>query len=227
MTRALVFSGGGDYDDPWHPYAESSEQLAEVLRSVDIDVEVTDRVDVALSALADGPELFAINAGAGPDPHPRDDDLAEAAIAQVAHGGGLLVLHLSSGLFPGASDWEAMIGARWLWGTSGHPPYGPFRVEIADDELAGGIGDFDIIDESYADLRLGDGSRVVASHELEGVRHPLFWLRSSGAGRVCVDLLGHDAASFASEEHRELLGRVALWAAETDQTVDPLPRATR
>jgi hypothetical protein len=214
MTRALIFSGGGDYDDPWHPYAESSEHLAEALRAWDFDVEVTGSVDEALSALAEGPELWAINAGAGPEPHPRDDDLAAAARAQVDGGGGLLVMHLSTGLFPGAPDWEALIGARWIWDVSGHPPYGPFRVEVSgDDDIAHEIEDFDIVDESYADLRLGAGSRMLASHVLDGVRHPLVWLRQAGAGRIAVDLLGHDAASFAAREHRELLGRAARWAA--------------
>ena len=77
----------------------------------------------------------------------------------------------------------------------------------SDDDLVDGIDDFDIVDESYADLRLGAGSRVLASHTLDGVRHPLVWLRQIGAGTVVVDLLGHDAASYQSAEHRELLGR--------------------
>jgi len=213
MTHALIFSGGGDYADPWHPYAESTEHLAESFRAWDIDVEVTDSVDAALSGLADGPGLFAINAGAGPEPHPRDDDLSAAAIAHVHGGGGLLVLHLSSGLFPRSPGWEAMIGARWLWDVSGHPPYGPFHVDIVEDPLVNGITGFDIVDESYADLRLGQGLRVVAEHELDGVRHPLVWLRQAGRGRVVVDLLGHDAVSFDAAEHRDLLGRAARWAA--------------
>jgi uncharacterized protein len=213
MKRALIFSGGADYSDPWHPYPESSEHLAETLRAWDIDVEVTDRVDVALSALADHPDLFAINAGAGPDPHPRDDELAAAARAQVHEGRGILVMHLSSGLFPGSPEWEALIGGRWVWDESGHPPYGPFHVEVASIDMVHGIGDFEIIDESYADLRIGPGSQVLASHVLDGVRHPLVWLRQSGRGRIAVDLLGHDASSFDSAQHRELLGRVARWAA--------------
>ena len=94
MTRTLVFSGGDDYADPWHPYAESSEQLAELLRSWGDDVEVTGSVDTAIDALADRPDLFVVNAGAGPDPHPRDADLASAAAQHVAAGGTLLVVHL-------------------------------------------------------------------------------------------------------------------------------------
>jgi len=212
MKRALIFSGGADYADPWHPFTESSEHLAETLRALDLDVEVTDRVDDALSALADQPELFAINAGAGRDSHPRDDDLVGAALAQVHHGAGLLVMHMATGLFPASPEWEDAIGARWIWDTSGHPPYGPFHVDISDDDLVDGIEDFDIVDESYADLRLGAGSRVVASHLLADERHPLLWLRQVGAGAVVVDLLGHDARSFESAEHRELLGRAVRWA---------------
>ncbi|MEO8263803.1 MAG: hypothetical protein ABI566_14635, partial [Pseudolysinimonas sp.] len=71
------------------------------------------------------------------------------------------------------------------------------------------LGDFTIDDESYARLRLRDGSRVLAwhTHDPDGVRHPLLWLRSRGAGMVVVDLLGHDAGSFANTGHRILLER--------------------
>lgn len=210
MTRrALVFSGGGDYADPWHPYAESSEQLAELLRSGGDDVEVTDSVSTALDALADQPELLVVNAGAGPDPHPDDARLAAAAIGHVAEGGTLLVVHLSTGLFPGDDAWEELTGGRWIWDVSGHPAHGPFTVLIEPDRLTAGLGDFTIEDESYARMRLRDGSRVLASHENDpdGGRHPLFWLRSRGTGRVIVDLLGHDGASFAHPGHRSLLER--------------------
>lgn len=208
-VTALVFSGGGDYADPWHPYAESSEQLAELIRDWGADVEVTDRVPTAIEALGDRPHLFAINAGAGPDPHPADPALASAAIDHVDAGGTLLVVHLSTGLFPGDDAWEELIGARWIWEESGHPDKGPFTVQIAADDLVAGVGDFTIDDESYARLRLHPGSRVLAWHEHDpdGGRHPLVWLRPRGAGLVVVDLLGHDGASFANPCHRALLER--------------------
>jgi hypothetical protein len=207
VSNALVFTGGGDYADPWHPYAESSEQLAEVIRSWGRDVEVADRVDSVLEALADHPDLFAINAGGGPDAHPRDADLAGAAVAYVESGGTLLVVHLSTGLFPGDDAWEHLIGARWIWDVSGHPPHGEFTVLVEPDELVAGLDDFTIEDESYSRLRLSPGSRVVASHQHDpdGVRHPIFWVRERGAGRVVTDLLGHDGASFENAGHRALL----------------------
>lgn len=215
-TRALLFSGGGDYVDPWHPYPESSAGVADVLRAWDVAVQQTASVDEAVAALAadDAPELFAINAGAGPDPHPDDARLVQAALDHLDRGGGLLVVHLSTGLFPESPEWEAAIGARWIWEVSGHPPIGTFPVEVATFGLTAGIADFELWDERYSRLRLADeGSRVLASHELDGVVHPLVWTRQIGAGRVAVDLLGHDARSFESPEHRELLGRVARWAA--------------
>jgi uncharacterized protein len=216
MTGALLFAGGGDYADPWHPYAESSAGLAAALRSFGLAVETTDRVDRLLDALEQRPGLLAINAGAGPDPHPLDATLAAAARAHVEAGGTLLVVHLSTGLFPGDDDWERMIGARWIWDESGHPPHGPFVVQVDDDPAVAELGDLTVVDESYARLRLHPGSRVLASHEHDpdGLRHPLLWVRQHGAGRVVVDLLGHDGASFEDPGHRALLER-ALAAAST------------
>ncbi|MEO8094935.1 MAG: hypothetical protein ABI632_08380, partial [Pseudolysinimonas sp.] len=154
MTSALIFTGGGDYADPWHPYAESSEQLAELIRSWGMDVEVADLVDATIEALGDHPDLFVINAGAGPDPHPADTQLAAAAIAYTERGGRLLVVHLSTGLFPDDDAWEQTIGGRWIWDVSGHPPHGPFTVRLEPDALVAGIDDFTIEDESYSRLRL-------------------------------------------------------------------------
>ena len=214
MTSALVFSGGGDYTDPWHPYAESSEQLAELIRSWGVDVEVTDLVTPATDALGDHPDLFVINAGAGADPHPDDAELSAAAIRYVERGGTLLVVHLSTGLFPGDDAWEDLTGGRWIWDESGHPDKGLFTVQIGTDELVAGLGDFTIDDESYARLRLRDGSCVLAwhRHDPDGVRHPLLWLRPRNAGLVVVDLLGHDGASFENPGHRALLERALPFA---------------
>ncbi len=218
--RSVLFSGGGDYVDPWHPYAESLAGAADALRSGGLEVSVLDRVDDLLAALAsdDPPALLVVNAGAGPDPHPDDERLVAGIRQHLAARRGLVVLHLSSGLFPASDEWEATVGARWIWGVSGHPPIGVFPVDVEHDtlapELTVGVDDFRIHDERYSDLRLDQhgGSRVIASHELEGVRHPLVWTRESGGGRVAVDLLGHDGASFEVPEHRQLLTRVARWA---------------
>ena len=92
-------------------------------------------------------------------------------------------MHLSTGLFPASPEWERAIGARWIWDASHHPPYGTLHVDVArGHDITDGIDDFDIVDEGYSGLRLGEGSRVLASHELDGERHPLLWLRTVGTG---------------------------------------------
>lgn len=51
-ARITVISGSGRYADPWHPFAETSQRIAGILRDAGHDVTVSDDVDARLAALA-------------------------------------------------------------------------------------------------------------------------------------------------------------------------------
>ena len=51
----------------------------------------------------------------------------------------------------------------------------------------------------------------IAEHEEDGMRHPLIWARELGHSRLVYDGLGHDARSYESTAHRELLIRALDW----------------
>jgi hypothetical protein len=42
MARSLILSGGGEYRDPWHPFAATSERLAGLLAALGHAVEVSE-----------------------------------------------------------------------------------------------------------------------------------------------------------------------------------------
>ncbi|MCL2515151.1 MAG: ThuA domain-containing protein [Microbacteriaceae bacterium] len=211
--RAVIVSGAGRYADPWHPFPETSARIAAVLTSAGFAVEIDERVDARLAAPGDA-DLLVVNVG-HPDPAEGAADAASAAglLAWASAGRPLLVAHVSSTSFPGFPEWEAVLGGIWVRGTTFHPDYGPARIEIVDHAhpITTGIGDFELRDERYTDLRLGQGLHVLAQHTHEGVAHPLLWAHHYGDARVVYDALGHDTASYDSPEHRELLRRAALW----------------
>jgi type 1 glutamine amidotransferase len=219
--RAVIVSGAGRYADPWHPFPATSARIAAVLESAGFEVEIDERVDERLAALAtsaaDGVDLLVVNVGF-PDPADAALDAATRAglLAWARAGRPLLVSHVSSTSFPAFPEWEALLGGLWVRGTTFHPEYGPARVEIVDGAhpIASGLADFELQDERYTDLRVGAGVHVLAQHTLDGVAHPLLWTHAYGAARIVYDALGHDTASYDSAEHRELLGRAARWLVE-------------
>ncbi|MCC4908374.1 ThuA domain-containing protein [Microbacterium sp. cx-59] len=210
MTRAVVFSGGGDYVDPWHPFAETSAIAADVLRADGFDVDIVDRVD-ALARVLPGADLLVVNAGGGPEPHPLDPLLASALDGLR---GGLLVLHVAATLLPEDDGWEARLGGRWVRGTTMHPERGPMELRaVVADSMTEGIDPLRTSDEAYSWLRVGDGVRVLYVQEHGGQPHPVVWTIDRDGVRAAYDALGHDAEAYDAPAVRELLRRLARWAA--------------
>ncbi|MDN4598998.1 ThuA domain-containing protein [Leifsonia virtsii] len=225
--RALILSGAGRYADPWHPFAETSGRIADILRGSGFDVEVSEAVDARMAALAyphDSPEgldadpdLLVLNIGDPAltgTPDPEAEELGRAGLlAYLARGGRLLASHVSSTSLRGVPEWEDILGGVWVRGATFHPDYGRARIHVHPERhhVVAGLDDFEVDDERYTDLRVAADVVPLASHEHEGAEHPLIWARTYGPARVFYDALGHDAASYESPTHREILRRAALW----------------
>ncbi|MWV58907.1 ThuA domain-containing protein [Rathayibacter sp. VKM Ac-2754] len=215
MTRrrsALLLSGVGRYADPWHPFAETSRALAGIVEEAGYDVEIAPDVDDALAALEHLPDLLVVNVG-----QPRDGEPSPAAglTRYLRSGRPLLALHSSATSFTESDEWERTLGGRWVEGVSMHPEQGDTVVTVEEYPLVADLADFSLNDERYSFLRVAADVQVLVTHEHDGVRHPLVWLREAadGRGRAAYDALGHDARSFDSPEHREILRRLISWVA--------------
>ena len=145
-------------------------------------------------------------------------DEGRAAITEhIARGGALLALHTAVICFDDWAGWGDMLGARWVWGRSSHPPFG--RVDVRPTQkpgtLAAGLEAFGLDDEVYQGLEIDADVTPFAEARARDAAsgwQPAAWTREHGGGRVAVDLLGHDSASLEMPAHRELLRRAALWA---------------
>jgi hypothetical protein len=216
--RALLLSGAGRYADPWHPFAETSAALAGLLREAGFGVETAGDVDGALAGLAAGaglPDLLVVNVGLPRDGRPSPGT-AEASVGLrrwLAEGRPLLVSHASSTSFLDSPEWEPALGGRWIRGTSMHPEYGPAEIHVQPDSgpVVDGIADFGLQDERYSYLQTAPGITVHATHTHEGLDHPVMWSLDRQPGRTFYDALGHEAASYHSPEHRQLLLRAITW----------------
>lgn len=215
MTRALILSGAGRYADPWHPFAQTSACLAEILTGCGVSVTIATDVDAAMTRL-DGVDLLVVNAGdASRNDLPVPDLSAARAGFAAALERGIAVLgtHTAAASLTDYPEWESVLGGRWLPERSMHPPIGPARVTLHADRhpVVAGLGDFDTVDERYSHLRVAADVVPLAAHTLDEVEHPLLWARTAGSSRVVYSALGHDARAYESAELRELLARAIRW----------------
>ncbi|MGM7666010.1 ThuA domain-containing protein [Microbacterium sp. A93] len=221
-ARALIVSGAGAYADPWHPFAETTQRLSGIMKTLGLDVKITEEVHSVLANVAPDVDLLVVNFGESPVPGHNDISVADvqAGVARfLSKGGAMLVMHAAAASFAENEDWEKLVGARWIPGTTMHPEYGPGTVLIHGGEhaLVAGIADFSVDDEFYTYLRVAEDVVALASHDYEGSTHPLIWARENAGARVVYDALGHDRRSFDSPGHRQLLENAVQWLLRRDR----------
>ena len=211
MSRVLVFSGGGDYADPWHPFAETSARVAEILGAAGHDVTVVDTLAALEIGLQDA-DVLVVNAGGGPEPHALDAELARIL---ASYRGPLVALHVAATLMPEHDAWERMLGGRWVRGQSMHPPRGPLTVRaVSRHPIVDGLAEGSTVDEAYSWLRIAPASEVLLVHDLESGSQPMCWIADVDGRRVAYDGLGHDVEAYKAPVAVALLQRLVAWAAE-------------
>ena len=221
--RAVILNGSGRYADPWHPHAETSEALAELVAEAGFTVDIVDDIDAVVAALPDDIALIVVNAGDPHGPMPEAGAAPEASVlgaansaleAAIERGVGILAMHTAAASLRDYPAFERALGARWVRDHSWHPPIGEAAVHLVGNHaIADGLEDFTVFDERYTDFRLDDVIEPIAEHEHDGVRHPLVWAREFGRSRLVYDALGHDARSYESAGHRALLAASLDWLA--------------
>ena len=148
---------------------------------------------------------------------------ARDAIVEFLRGGGaLLALHTAAICFDDWPQWGDIVGARWIWGESGHPPYGAVQVRFAAPSpgtIASDLPNFECDDEVYQRMSVSPDVQPLAfARSMQGEAQetgqwaPVLWTRQWQGARVVYSALGHDAASLDHPVHQRLLGRAACWA---------------
>ncbi len=215
MARILVFSGTGPYTDPWHPFAETSAAVAEVLRGSGHDVVVRASEPGSLVDLV-GFELLVVNSGG----RTNEEDPVETArwdedhrALEAFHSGAqpILGLHTAVATFQDWPGWPSIIGGRW--GDDTHHPdideatFQP-AVSAGGHPVWKGLESVVVFDERYSNLQLSAGSIPLVEHHTYGLQHTMGW---AVGDTVVYDGLGHDARSYESETRRLLLLNEVDW----------------
>ena len=218
---AVVLSGGVTHDFP-----ALNAEVSAVLGEVGFAVTVREDVLEAMRDL-DGVDLLVVDMLRWRmDVERYRDRRAEFGIevdvatqehveAWVRGGGALLALHAASICFDDWPGWRDLVGARWDWDTSHHPPLGPVEVTVHPERhpvVAGLPSSFSVEDEVYGFLDEADDVVPLATAPHSGRDHPLVWARTVGAGRVVHDTLGHHVPTYRDAVQRRIVQRGALWA---------------
>ena len=133
---------------------------------------------------------------------------------ELERGGALLGIHTASICFSDWPEWSSLLGGRWVWGNSWHPPPEAITVTPNEDGALAHLPPFEVQDELYSDLLLEPGAQVLAHGLCATVPtpQPIVWSHTVGAGRVIYDALGHDSQSIYHSPHAQLLCETVKWA---------------
>ena len=201
--RALILTGGIRHD-----FADNADAVAGLLADAGIAPETTIDLDGGVRRLSsENFDLAVIMALRWPmdgdpkyAPYRQDwayhmpKETAEGLRHFVSKGGGLFGLHTACLCFDDWEDWKELLGGRWVWGRSFHPPRGPVAINPTGVEhpLTAGISGFEIEDEVFSNLDLAADVEplLVGAADAKSKMEPLLWARPFGRGRVVFDALG-------------------------------------
>ena len=221
--RNLMLVGG-----IFHPFEEAAAALAALLAPAGVETDTVQHPDAWLEALQRGnyrmSTVYALRWRMLDhnkyEPY-RDEwaytfkpDHGHLVEHFVSSGGALLGLHTAAICFDTWPGWGALLGARWQWGISHHPPLGSVQLTASTPSEALPPA-FELQDEVYHNLAVASDCTVdLTGRGIDDEQHPVLIRRQHDAGRVAYDALGHDAASLQNPAHRAWLLATVNWLLE-------------
>lgn len=222
--RLILYSDGYN-----HPFAQSSNALADIALGMGLPTEITSNLADALAKLRPRRDILAINAlrwsmtqferYAADRPHwagSLSDEHLASIKDHIERGGGLLAMHTAVICWDNQPGWLDLLGGGWDWDRSFHPPLGAITVQPAPVFAA----PFEIVDEAYHHLDLAADCEIIATADAGEGPQPVVWRRQHGSGRIVVDALGHDARSLGAAGHVAILEAMLGWLCEEETAHD-------
>ncbi len=146
----------------------------------------------------------------------------------VGGGKGFVCIHISGCRPAEWQEYHDVTGGGWITGTSFHPPYGQFTVNVknAKHPCAKGISDFMTNDELYMGIAVKPGNDVFLTGDAKDGTYvwggketfmpagtfALAWTRTYGNGKVFKTTLGHNGLSFQTPQFQKLILNGIEWA---------------
>ncbi|MBL6691692.1 MAG: ThuA domain-containing protein [Pseudomonadales bacterium] len=221
----LILTGGINHD-----FEDASKALAGVLAQSGIESTIFSDFDEGLDAIGDGPDLVTLFAlrwrMLDHDKYiPFREEWAyeiserhrELLSGYIRNGGGLLGLHTTAICFDTWPEWQNLLGAKWIWGSSFHPEPATLEIVNLDQRhpTTSGLSEFQVMDELYHNIQPAEGATPLfqaVSAEDDSLQ-TLAWAQAVGRGRSVYSALAHDRQSIETEGHSKFLQQAAGWLA--------------
>jgi type 1 glutamine amidotransferase len=232
-TALLIMGGDGYHNTPAH-----YELLAGLIAGpAGCNVTVTDDFLGQTEASLSGYDLLVLWAThREPPPEP-----AHALFNTVRRGTPLLGLHAAPYTVRRVEGGPQAIGSAYITRFPHLPYQEiAVRILDRDHPVTAGVEDFRTTDELYCLEDLGPDVRVLAAYDgreanrpfrsrepgagqpdprhdeanawrMQQPRAPLVYVKQLGAGKLCVNALGHDAAAISNPGFRQLTVQAAQW----------------
>lgn len=228
-SRNIILTGGINHD-----FEDTAESLAEVLTDAGIESVVYSDIDAGFDAIDqdsfDMITLFALRWRMLDDDKyiPFRDEWQyeinerdrQNLTAHLSKGRGLLGLHTAAICFDTWPEWPALLGVKWVWGQTFHPPPEHFEVTaLTEHPVTANLTSFTLVDEIYHNLEAAPGTTPLLSADSaeDGSRQTLAWAQHYQSGRVVYDAMGHDRASVRTRAHARFLKQAARWCIGEDK----------
>ncbi|MDR2232210.1 MAG: ThuA domain-containing protein [Tannerella sp.] len=154
-------------------------------------------------------------------------DITESAksnfLAMLENGTGLVVLHHAACSYRNWPEYLRIAGGRyahtpWMKDTVMQPASTykhdvKMTIKVGDlvHPVTEGVKDFEIIDETYADMEILPTVHPLLSTDEPSSSPLVGWVNSYGKSRIVTLTLGHDRQAWENPSFQQILSQAILW----------------
>ena len=221
MKKNLIFTGG-----IFHPFDETSETLSNIINNFGYKSEITIDIEEGIKNINEY-DLITFNAlrwrMLNHEKYIPYIDEWQFSLSNkskvllkdfISKGGKMLAFHTSSICFDDWDGWTKLLGGKWDWNKSFHPPIEKIEVSPIKNHLLGkSIENFKIKDEVYHNLKIEKNSQPFLSARSNATKedHIIGWTSEYQKGRTVYNALGHDSESLQNPFMINIIKNSLLW----------------
>jgi type 1 glutamine amidotransferase len=208
-VRALVVTGGHDYETSFYAVFEGYKDLAwkhAVSNAEAFRTDIRGKYDVLV--------LYDLSSDLDERGRKNLRDFVES-------GKGIVVLHHAIADYQAWPWWyKEVVGGKYLLQPEGDMPASTYLHDqelfvrpVADHPITSSIGPIHITDETYKGKWISPDNKVLLRTDNPTDDGPILWISAYDKSRVVYLELGHDAAAHRHPAYRSLVHNSVLWSA--------------
>ena len=221
MKKNLIFTGG-----IFHPFDETSKTLSNIINNYGYESEITHNIEEGIKNINDY-DLITFNTlrwrmlnHEKYIPYIDDWQFSLSVNSRelldnfIKNGGKMMAFHTSSICFDDWEGWSKLLGGKWDWDKSFHPPIETIEVSpLGNSILNKGIKKFEVNDEVYHNLHIEKNSRpfLSAKSNTSKEEHIVGWTYQYQKGKTVYNALGHDSESLKNPNMINIIEKSLLW----------------